>query len=121
MQKLADVFSQLLRANQRDERRSSPRSSPSGLIDCHLVIPGEDTPLPGYVNDLSLSGVSIVSERVIPPSAHLTVSLFNASCTCVLTVRVELVRAQRLPSGQYLLGGKFLDEVTYEDLIPFLI
>jgi hypothetical protein len=121
MQNIADVFSQLLRAKQREERRSSARSSPSGLIDCHLTIPGEDTPVLGYVNDLSLGGLSIVSERVVPPSAHLTLSLFNASSTCVLTVRVELVRAQRLPSGQYLLGGKFLDEVTYEDLIPFLI
>lgn len=121
MQKLADVFSQLLRSKQRDERRSSARSSPSGLIDCHLNLPGEDGPVRAYVNDLSLGGLSIVSEKVVPPSAHLSVSLFNCSSTCVLTVCVELVRAQRLPSGQYLLGGKFLDEVNYEDLIPFLI
>ena len=98
------------------EQRQWVRHACGPETACHLL---GDAPLDCWavgVRNLSAAGVNFTLDRVIPTGKVLTVELHHRgrqlSCRC----QVRVVYSLQEPTGQYSVGGTFLQQLTDQEI-----
>jgi hypothetical protein len=91
------------------------------LTPCLLQAADEPGPLPAWVHNLSIKGVGILAGRPYRPGAQVTALLINASHTYAMSVQATVVRSYRIFNGDYFLGCRFDEALTYDQITPFLM
>ena len=105
---------------RRAERRSCRRTRPAGTTPCRVRGPGESDGHDACVHNLSLNGAGILAGREYPPGTPLTLLLVNAAHTFSLSAEMTVVRSFRAAHGGYFLGGRFVNPLRFDELLPFL-
>jgi PilZ domain len=115
------TFAALTPNRRRSERRHARRLTPARQTPCLITAPDEAEPVAGRVHNLSLKGAGVVSAREFPTGSILPLLLVNAAHTFMAPVQFEVIRGFRVANGDYFLGGRFLEPLTYDDLVPFML
>jgi hypothetical protein len=115
------TFAALTPGRRRPERRQARRLTPGRVTPCLITAPDEAEPVAGRVHNLSFKGAGVVSAREFPAGAILPLRLVNAAHTFMASVQFEVVRGFRVANGDYFLGGRFLEALTYDALVPFML
>jgi hypothetical protein len=118
---LASKLSALLQRRKRLERRAAKRLFPAQLTPCLLRPSAETTPRNGWLHNLSVRGLGVLSDQPYDVGSRLQVQIVNASHTFSLTVDWTVVRCRRTISGAFLAGGQFDRVLSYEELLPFMM
>jgi hypothetical protein len=111
----------LIAKRGRLERRAARRVTPGSLTPCQVRAPGEDSPRPAWVHNVSTRGAGILTCADYPPGTLLELLLVNASHIFSVAVAMTVVRSYRAANGDYFLGGEFARELTHDELRPFLL
>lgn len=108
-----------MRASQ-GERRASVRFSCNLKISCNLMpsLHGDQTEdqWQATVKDLSVSGVGLLLSRRFEPGTILTVELQSRDSTSKRTREITVTRVKPGGKGQWLVGGKFHEKLSKEDV-----
>jgi len=104
----------------RTNRRGARRQVPAQLTPCRIVLSGEAEPTPGWLQNLSVKGVGLLLRKPCPVGTIVPLLLINAAHTCGLRLELQVVRCQRLASGDHIVGGQFTQGRDFEELLPFL-
>jgi hypothetical protein len=106
---------------RRAERRRARRLAPGRLTPCVVRGAGAEADIPGWVHNVSVWGVGLVSSRPAVAGEVLNVLLINAPHTFALSVEVRVVRCYRVVSGDYFVGGTFPEPLRHDELLPFMV
>jgi hypothetical protein len=103
------------------ERRASPRQ-PSGLRAYWRAQPAgaADRPRRAFVHDVSRSGIALRTGGPPEPGARLVVGVPVGSGRGRRLLEVKVVRVAASPSGGWLAGCAFLQQLTEAELQAFL-
>ena len=107
--------------SKHDERREEPRYPVNGDTRCPYVLPVADDLGNSVIENLSMTGIGIRVEQSVSPGTILTVGLANKVRDVLKTVLVEVVHSTPQLGGGYVVGGKFLTPLTYEELSVFVL
>jgi hypothetical protein len=105
----------------RVERRQVKRLILHQRTICQVRLPGGEFSPAGSVQNLSLQGVGLLTERDYPPGTCLHVLLVNAPHTFALALDMKVVRSFRAANGLYYVGGPFTHQLLHEEVVPFVI
>jgi hypothetical protein len=97
------------------------RLHPSRLLSCQLVHNEDGSTLTGFVENLSARGMALHVQRRLLAGDRVQVLLVNAGATFSLQLVLKVLRCERMPSGEYLLGGQFERTLSPNELMPFLV
>lgn len=103
---------------RRAERRGARRLAPGRLTPC--VIRGRED-IPGWIHNVSVLGVGLMSPRPFAAGEMLSVLLINGPHTFAVSVEVRIIRCYRVVNGDYFLGGTFPEPLRYDELLPFMV
>jgi hypothetical protein len=118
---LAAKLTALIQRRQRLERRSAKRLFPTQLTPCHLIAAEGVEARDGWLHNLSVRGMGVLTDRAYPLGSRLKVQIVNASHTFCLAVELTVVRCRRTVSGEYFAGGQFDRVLNYDELLPFMM
>lgn len=102
------------------ERRAAVRFGGGPATECQAVDPRGGEPLPGWVRDLSTSGVAVVIDRAFTPGTWLILELENTHEGASLRLRACVVHAIQLPNDHWLHGCAFERELAPHELHAFI-
>ena len=105
----------------RIERRAFRRLTPGHLTPCHVSIPGTDATRPAWVQNLSVRGAGIVTNRECLVGTQVQLLLVNSAHTFALAISMDIVRCFRVLNGNYFIGGRFTRQLRHDELLPFMI
>ena len=106
---------------RRAERRRARRMAPGRLTPCVIRAADAADDMPGWIHNVSVWGVGLLSPQPFAPGDILTVLLINAPHTFAISVEVRVVRCYRVVNGDYFLGGQFPGPLRYDELLPFMV
>ena len=95
--------------------------APGRLTPCVIRSAEEGDDIPGWVHNVSVWGVGLLSPRPAAAGDTLNVLLINAPHTFAFSVAVRVIRCYRVVNGDYFLGGQFAEPLRYDELLPFMV
>ncbi len=98
------------------ERRATPRYPVNADTSCPFIMPLADDFGPARIREISTEGIGLLTSRAIEPGTLLVIGLKNAAHNFYRTQVVQVVHATRAVGGMYIIGGTFLNPLTYEEL-----
>jgi hypothetical protein len=98
------------------ERRAAVRYRCKIKGKCRLLVGDDRMSWHGDVQDVSRMGIGLVLSRRFEPGTALTVELDGVTAGTVSTLWVRVVRVQKEPSGQWLVGCQLAQGLSPEDL-----
>jgi hypothetical protein len=101
------------------DRRTARRLAPGQRTLCLVQFP--DGQGEGVVQNLSVKGLGLLTDRPHPPGEVLAIRLINAGHTHALPLEARIARCFRAGDGQFFLGVAFTRPLQYEELLPFLV
>jgi hypothetical protein len=102
------------------DRRQSKRLVPRACTLCLIRLPGEVSPIHGFVQNLSTRGLGVRLSCRFEPGTQLSLLLINAAHTYALAVELEVVRCSEASAWGCYLGGVFVQPLCHEELEPLL-
>jgi hypothetical protein len=108
-------------ANERrtTERRVAVRYPVSNDTTCQAVATPLGAICPGWVRDLSASGIGLVIDRHFPAGTWLTVELDNAELGAAVSVSARVVHVIEMPNDSWLHGCAFDRDLSENELRAF--
>jgi hypothetical protein len=102
------------------ERRAWTRHACNLATSCRLlaIVPG--LPAPIRVRNISATGISLVVDGHFTPQAQLTIELKSTLRRVARTLPIRVVYCIEHPTGDSILGGRFLSPLTTEELRVFV-
>ncbi len=101
------------------DQRLSARLACGPEIACRLLGPGALDCWAVRVQNLSVGGVSVLLDRVVPAGKMITAELHHRGrqFTCQRPVRV--IYAVQIPGGGLMMGGAFCPPLTPQEIAQF--
>jgi hypothetical protein len=118
---LLPALTDLARPPFHRERRSARRQAPAGPTPCLLQAAGEEEWGAAWLHNLSTRGVGVISARFLPAGAALAVMLINPGHTYAMSVQATVVRSFRVANGDFFLGCRLVEALTYGQITPLLL
>jgi hypothetical protein len=103
------------------ERREARRMIPGSLTPCLLRAEGASGKCTGWVHNLSVQGLGLLTEQDYPAGTVLQVLLINAGHTFAVAVETVVVRSYPIYNGDYYVGCQFRETLRYDQILPFLV
>jgi hypothetical protein len=97
------------------DRRAAERLPVSPDTACSFVAPMAEDFGPGRIRDVSMAGVGLILVKRVEVGSLLAVGLTNPRNGFARTARVRVTHVTSVPGG-YLVGGNFLEPLTYQEL-----
>lgn len=101
------------------ERRVAVRYPVSHETTCHAVTAPYGALCPGWVRDLSASGIGLVIDRRFPAGTWLTLELDNAELGASVSVSARVVHVIEMPNDTWLHGCAFDRDLNENELRAF--
>jgi hypothetical protein len=101
------------------EQRVAQRFCPDRMLTGYIALTAGES-ISALVQNLSITGVALLSRRPLPSGSEAKVQLVNTAATFSLLVAVRVVRCSPLMTGEYLLGCRFDRALKPGELMPFL-
>lgn len=102
------------------ERRASTRYPCNLATSCRLIAVVEGDAWPGRVRNISVGGISLVLSHPVDSDTLLSIELSSTTRQFSRTVQVRVVYCIEHPSGDYILGGAFVNPLGDDELKAFL-
>jgi hypothetical protein len=118
---LLSKISALFQRRPREERRGAKRLTPNAMTPCQVHLADDSASFSAWLNNLSKTGVGILSPRDLPPGTLIHIVITNAASTFALSGAVKVMRNIRVVGGNYLLGGEFTNELQHDEMVPFFV
>jgi hypothetical protein len=104
----------------RSERRQSPRRQPTIGTVCRLNAASDGHSGTGLVWNISTHGISMLLHQGPAAGATLSGELQSGDGQTTLNIGFRVTHVVQLRTGDYVLGGPFLQPLTPEEMQPFL-
>jgi hypothetical protein len=114
-------LSALVQRRLQVERRGSKRVAPAQRMVCLLSKPGESEQTGSVVQNLSIKGIGLQSERGYEPGEVLHALLVNAAHTFSVSVELRVSRCSHLTEKRYFVAGPFTRPLTHDEIVPFIL
>ena len=118
---LRSKLSALVQRRLQIERRNGKRMVPTQRTLCLLQAPGESDRITGSVQDLSLKGIAVLTDRHYPMGSLVHILLVNASHTFSVELDLKVIRSFPTSDGQFLIAGPFLRPLLHDEVVPLLM
>jgi len=102
------------------ERREAIRYGISLETSGRLIADLENDQSQARVRNISAGGISLVLNHGIEPDTVLNVQLLNRPTMFLCKVQVRITYIVEHPSGDWILGGAFIDKLSEDDLRALL-
>lgn len=102
------------------ERRQSIRYGISLETSCRLLAMVKDDPIPVRVRNISRGGISLVVHKQVESGTLLEIELLNRPNMVLSKLQVKITYAVEHPSGDWILGGSFVEKLSDEDIKALL-
>jgi hypothetical protein len=102
------------------DRRASERMPVNRGTSCAYVGRVIDDIGPVKIRDVSLEGIGMVLMKSVPAGSMLVVGLSNPDKGFIKTVIVEVAHVTPI-TGAFLVGGTFLEPLTYQELTTLVM
>jgi hypothetical protein len=102
------------------ERRVAPRFPLNLTTSCRLNASSSDRALNVRVRNISVTGISLVVARVIEPGMILNIELRSVARNVTHPLKVYVVYCIEHPCGEMILGGRFAEPLSNEELRIFI-
>lgn len=102
------------------DRRASERMAVNRGTSCAYVGRVIDDIGGVKIRDVSLEGIGIVIMKSVPVGSMLVIGLSNPDKNFVKTIILEVAHVTPI-TGAFLVGGTFLEPLTYQELTTLVI
>ena len=102
------------------DRRAAERIGVNPGTRCAFVGRVVDDVGPVKVRDVSMEGIGLVLLRSVPAGTVLSVGLVNPDRGFNKTVMVQVAHVTPIPGG-FLVGGSFVEPLTYQELTTLVM
>jgi hypothetical protein len=102
------------------ERRISTRYPCSLSTSCRLIASVHGGPKHVRVRNISATGISLVVPLPYPSNSIITIQLHSMPRDLARSLDVRVVYCVEHPSGETILGGSFVNNLSDPDLRAFL-
>lgn len=97
------------------DRRGGDRYPVSASASCSFASPVVENFGAVRIRDISMQSVGLLANKRVEPGTLLAVTLSNKAKGFSKTVLVRVVHATQLP-GNYLIGGTFVEPLSYQEM-----
>ena len=108
------------RRRSQVERRGGKRVAPARHTLCLIQRPGADEKGTATVQNLSLKGIALLTDRECSPGTMLGLLLINPTHTFSVEVELRIVRCFRVAANQYFVAGPFGRALLHDELVAFI-
>ena len=102
------------------DRRAAERMVVNAGTNCAFVGRIVDDVGPVKVRDVSMDGIGLVLMRSVPAGTVLSIGLVNTDKGFNKTVMVQVAHVTPIPGG-FLVGGSFVEPLTYQELTTLVM
>lgn len=102
------------------ERRVAPRFPINLTTSCRLMASSSDRNLNVRVRNISVTGVSLVVTRPVDPGSILKIELRSVARNVTQPLRVHVVYCIEHPCGELIVGGRFAEPLSQDELRAFV-
>jgi hypothetical protein len=102
------------------ERRASTRYPCNLATSCRLGAAVKGDSHPARVRNISAGGVSLVLTQPVISGELISVDLRSMTRNFARTLQVRVIYCIEHPSGEYILGGAFVNTLTEDEVKAFL-
>jgi hypothetical protein len=102
------------------DRRAAERIAVNTGTACGFVGPVAEDFGPGKIRDVSLEGVGLLLMKQIAVGSLLAVTITNPTQKLSKTVLVRVAHVTAVHGG-YLVGGTFVEQLTYQELTALVM
>lgn len=102
------------------ERRESVRYGISLETSCRLLAMVQDDPIPVRVRNISRGGISLVVHKQVESGTLLDIELLNRPNMVLSKLQVKITYSVEHPSGDWILGGAFVEKMSDSDIQALL-
>lgn len=102
------------------ERRVATRHPCNLMTSCRILAAVRGAAAPLRVRNISVSGISLVVGRHLDAGELLTIELKHTTRNATRTLQVRVVYCIEHPSGESIVGGRFAQALTPEELKLFV-
>jgi hypothetical protein len=102
------------------DRRAAERMPVSSGTSCGFAGPVIEDSGPAKIRDVSLEGIGILLVRQVAPGSLLAVTIVNAAQKLSKTVLVRVAHVTPVHGG-FLVGGTFLEPLTYQEFTALVM
>ena len=104
------------------DRRAAPRMAVNAGTSCGFVGPVAEDTGPVKIRDVSMEGIGLVLMRSVAAGSLLVVTISNSN-PAQKVAKTMLVRVAHVTPvhGGYLVGGTFLEPLTYQEFTALVM
>jgi PilZ domain len=102
------------------ERRVAPRFPLNLTTSCRLNASSSDRALNVRVRNISVTGISLVVARVVESGDVLLIELRSVARNVTRPLKVHVVYCIEHPCGEMIVGGRFAEPLSSEELRIFI-
>lgn len=102
------------------ERRVATRYPCSLMTSCRLLAAVRGGASPARVRNISATGISLVIGRNFDPGDLLAIELKHTTRNVARTLQVRVVYCIEHPSGESILGGRFVQTMNSDEMKLFV-
>lgn len=118
---LRSKLSALVQRRLQIERRGGKRVVPAQRTLCLLSKPGASEQTGSVVQNLSMKGVGLQTERSYELGEVLHALLVNAAHTFSVSVELRVARCFHVMDQRYFVAGPFTRPLTHDEIVPFIL
>jgi hypothetical protein len=102
------------------ERRASTRYPCNLATSCRLVAALAGEAWPGRVRNISAGGISLVLNHEVNSGDLISIELRSTTRNFTRAIQVRTIYCIEHPSGDWILGGSFVQPLSDDELKAFL-
>lgn len=118
---LRSKLSALVQRRLQIERRGGKRVAPAQRTLCLLSKPGESEQSGSVVQNLSIKGAGLQTERRYEPGEVLHALLVNSAHTFSVSVELRIARCFHVTDKRYFVAGPFTRPLSHDEIVPFML
>lgn len=103
------------------ERRTAPRRQPSVGTVCRLTSSAGDSVGMGLVWNISTSGISMLLHERVEPGTMIRVDLMTQDESFSVPRQIQVRHISGLRTGDYIMGGQFLQPLDPDEMRRFVV
>lgn len=118
---LRSKLSALVQRRLQIERRGGKRVAPAQRTLCLLSKPGESEQIGSVVQNLSIKGAGLQTERSYELGDVLDALLVNSAHTFSVAVELRVARCFHVTDTRYFVAGPFTRPLSHDEIVPFML